>query len=227
MDLKDKVAVITGAGSGLGKALAETFAKEGARLVLNDRSADALRGAAEPLGAASLAGDVADEAAVRALGDLAIRTYGRIDIWVNNAGIWTPHVSVEEQDPARMHAMMEVNFFGTFYGSRTAVAAMRKQGSGTIVNILSIRVIDNHAGCSGYTASKAAADGFTKTLRLEVAPAGIAVVGVYSERIQTNLFEGETQADYDTYMKPSFVAGRIVENLKRDVPESDLIIRRS
>ena len=134
---------------------------------------------------------------------------------------------IEELDAMRVHNMMEVNLFGTFYGSRAALRHMQKQGNGgTIVNILSTRSLDARAGQAGYTASKFAASGFTKALRLEATPYGIKVIAVYSGGMKTALFDKKRPADYGEFMEPADVARRIKENLERETPEEEMILKR-
>ncbi|HDY73199.1 MAG TPA: SDR family oxidoreductase [Candidatus Jorgensenbacteria bacterium] len=226
MELKDKVVVITGASKGLGRELAQTFTKEGAKVVISARSEKELQEVAEELGALAIAADVTKENDVESLARDVVREYGRIDIWINNAGAWIPHGPIEELDMKRVHDMMEVNLFGTMYGSRVALIQMRKQNGGMIINILSTSALEGRSGSSGYCASKYAAVGFTKSLRKETKDSGITVISIYPGGMQTNLFDEEKPEDIDKYMQPSFVVERIVQNLQQREPKEELIIRR-
>lgn len=224
MVLENKVVVITGAARGLGRSLAEAFWRKNAKLVLADCDEEKLRKTAALFEAIMVLADVRDEKQVQSLAEAALENFGEINIWVNNAGIWTPHSPVLQQDIERLRQMMEVNFFGLVYGSREAVRVMQDKG-GVIVQIISIRALDPRPNETGYVASKFAADGFTKSLRLELKPKNILVVGVYPAGIQTNLFGDNLPEEYSSYMKPEYVAKLIVENLEKDIPEEELIIK--
>jgi len=226
MDLRNKVVVITGASRGLGRALARACAREGANVVVSAREKVELTKVAEELCATPVVADVTREAQVRRLAKDAVKKFGRIDVWVNNAGVWMPHAAAEEIDMRRVHEMMEVNFFGLAYGSRETLREMKKRGSGVIVNILSVRAMDPRVNEAGYVATKFAADGFTKVLRLEAEPAGVAVIAVYPGGMQTDLFRENKPENYSQYMGPAVVAQRVVDNLTRDTPERELVIKR-
>lgn len=227
MDLREKVVVITGASRGLGRALALALAKEGARLVLANRREDELADVASETSGIVVVTDVSDEEQVHKLANTTIETYGRIDIWINNAGIWMPHVTVEQLDWKRVHELFEVNVFGLMYGSREALVQMKKQGGGTIINITSIRGIDPKPNEAGYTASKYAATGFTKCLRLEAEPHGIRVFGVYPGGMKTHLFDEAPREEYDQFMDPADVATNIIAHIKDEHTDLDLILKRT
>ena len=140
MDLKNKIVVITGASSGLGRELARVFSKEGSKLVLGSRTQEELEVVAKEVGAISVVVDVKNEDQVKTLAKTALDKFGRIDVWVNNAGIRIPLATLEEMDMKRAHEMMEVNLFGTMYGAKAALGQMRKQKSGTIVNLSLIHI---------------------------------------------------------------------------------------
>jgi short-subunit dehydrogenase len=92
---------------------------------------------------------------------------------------------------------------------------------------LSTSALEGRPGSSGYCASKWAAVGFTKSLRLEVESAGIKVLAIYPGGMKTNLFDEEKSKNYESYMEPDFVAGKIIENLKKESPEEELVLRRT
>ncbi len=225
MTIKDKVVVITGASRGLGKALAALFADEGAKLVLSSRPGEELEKAGRELGAEVFPADVTKEEEIKKLADFTLEKFGRIDVWVNNAGIWMPHAPIEKMDLKRVHEMIEVNLFGTIYGSKAALIQMKKQRSGTIINIISVSALEGRPGSSGYCASKYATVGFTKSLRLEVKQDNIKVLAVYPDKMKTNLFDKKKPENYGGFMSPEFVAETVVKNFKKDSPEEKLIIR--
>ena len=226
MEIKDKVVVITGSSKGLGKSLAYAFTEKGAKVVVNARNKNELIEVASDIGALPVVADVTKEKEVLVLADAVIDKYGRIDIWINNAGIWMPHVPIEEMDWKRVHELMEVNLFGTIYGSKAALVQMRKQGSGVIVNIISTSGLQGRPDSSGYCASKYAARGFTESLRVEAKNSNIKVIAVYPGGMKTHLFDEKKPDDIDKYMEPEFVADKIIQNLMQENPKEELIVRR-
>ena len=226
MELKNKVIVITGASKGLGKNLSQAFVAHGATVVMSGREQVSLEAAATAMEATAIAADVTKPEQVSNVAAEVIKKFGRIDIWINNAGIWFAHEPIEEIDWRRAHELFEVNFFGLVYGSQEAMLQMRKQGGGTIVNILSSSALDGRPLSSAYCASKFAADGFTKTLRYETEHDSITVIGVYPGGIKTELFHSNVPQDYDAYMEPHDVVSKIIGNLLQEKPELSLVIRR-
>jgi len=227
MTLSNKIIVITGASKGLGQALALALAKEKAKLVLSSHAKKELAKVSQQTGALAMSADVTKESQVKALAKKAVKKFGRLDIWINNAGIWLPQAPVEKLNTQRVKKMVEVNLFGTIYGSKAALIQMKKQKSGgTIINILSTSALNGRAGSSGYCASKYGATGFTNSLRLETAATPVRVISVYPGGMQTHFFDEKKPADYHQYMIPTFVAGKIVENLKKSKPKEELMIKR-
>ena len=179
MKLKDKVALVTGAGSGLGRAIALAFAREGAKLVVNDISEE--RAAAtvadiEALGgqAIAIAADVSDSQQVKDMFARAVEEYATVDILVNNAGLLQPGeiANIEDEQWRRMIA---VHLDGTFYCTREAVRVMEAKGSGKIVNMASIAGIAGLGMASHYSAAKGGIIGFTKAAARELIGKGIYV----------------------------------------------------
>lgn len=227
MTLKGKIAVITGGSRGLGKELALALFGRGSYVTISGRSEEELRSVNQPGDFFVVPADVTREDEVRHVADAVLEKFGRIDIWINNAGLWIPHAPLETMDMDRVHDMVEVNLFGTMYGARAALAAMRRQGSGVIVNILSTSALEGRRNSSGYCASKFAAVGFTKSLRKETEGTDVIILGVYPGGMRTHLFDEQKPADYGEYMVPREVAEQIVRNLEAEQPEEELIIRRS
>lgn len=224
--MKDKVIVITGASKGLGRAMAQILASKGAQVVISGRDAQDLAQLSKEIGATAIVADVTREDQVSELAARTVAASGRIDIWINNAGVWLPRASIEDTDMKRAHDMLEVNLFGTVYGSRAALIQMKKQGQGMIVNILSTSALQGRPNSALYSASKHAAKGFTDSLREEVKGQGISVIGVCPGGIQTHLFDEKKPEDFDEFMTPEFVAQKIVENLESSVPETEMVIKR-
>lgn len=215
MELKDKVIVITGAANGLGKYMADEFAEAGAKVVTAD--------IAEPFVVKT---DVRKEEDIQSLVQKTLAQYGRIDIWVNNAGIQIRPTPVESLDIAEAKNLFEVNLFGTMLGCKHAVGVMKKQGEGAIVNMMSTAALEGKKEIAAYSASKHAINGFTKSLRAELEGSNIKVYSIFPGGVQTGIYKDFKPLDFDKYMDPHEAAQKIVANLVQDVPEEELIIRR-
>ncbi len=225
MELENKVVVITGGTRGLGRALAASFEKENSRVIVCAKNENEIK-KIQKEGILGIKADVTKENELKNLIEIVKTKFGQLDIWINNAGIWLPHSPVEEVDWGRAHNLIEVNLFGTVYGSKIALIQMKKQGFGSIINILSTSALEGRAGSSAYCASKYAATGFTKSLRKEVEKTNINIISIYPGGMRTNLFNEKKPENYNAYMDPSFVANKIIENLKKEKPEEELIIKR-
>jgi NAD(P)-dependent dehydrogenase (short-subunit alcohol dehydrogenase family) len=219
MDLKDKVVVITGGSKGLGKALALGFLKDGSRVVVCSKNEEELKNLGNEI--VGIKADVTKENELQALALKVVNDFGKIDVWVNNAGIWLPHKPIEETDWKRAHDLIEVNLFGMVYGSKISLAQMRKQDFGTIVNIISTSGLNGKVNETAYCASKFAASGFTRSLAKEVDGEKIKVLGVYPGRMRTNLFDESKPQNYDELMDPNFVAEKIINNFKKIIWQSE------
>jgi 3-oxoacyl-[acyl-carrier protein] reductase len=198
MDFKDKVALVTGGSRGIGRAIAERLAREGAKIVLGDISPSVEQSAKEisetyKVDAIGVVGSVAVEADVKNLFKKIEDKFGRLDICVNNAGIsingLTMRMSAEDFDK-----IMNINLRSVFLVSKEAALVMMKQKYGRIVNIASIVGIRGNAGQPGYASSKAAIIGLTKTLAAEIASRNITVNAVAPGFIQTEM-TGELSED--------------------------------
>jgi 3alpha(or 20beta)-hydroxysteroid dehydrogenase len=184
--LADKVAIVTGAASGLGKAQAQRFVAEGARVAVADIDEAAGRGVAAELGDAAVftALDVTiPDAWADAVQSVESR-WGRVDILVNNAG--AAAVGPIDGLPLSDHQrLIEVNLNGAYYGTRAVAKIMRAQGAGSIINISSIDGLVGIAGLSTYSITKSALTGLTQSSAVELGPSGIRVNAVYPGIIDT------------------------------------------
>lgn len=187
--LRDAVAIVTGAGSGIGRATALCFAAEGASVVVNDVRADAAESVAKQIATAggeaeSFPADVSDRARVDALVHRAVERYGRLDVMVNNAAAPLPG-SVAETSDEDWRAVQSVTLDGTFYGLRAALAVMLRQGRGSIINVSSGAALGGEPGLAAYAAAKAAIVNLTKTAAVENGPNGIRVNAILPGPIET------------------------------------------
>jgi len=177
--LRDKVAVVTGAGSGIGEASALLFAAEGAAVVVNDldgsraeQTADRIR--AEGGRALAAEGDVSERALVQALVDEASKSFGGIDVMFNNAAVSVPGLVCELSDED-WRRQQQVVLDSVFYGIQCATAVMRERGGGSILSTSSGAGIGGEPGLGAYAANKAAVINLTQTAAQELAPVGIRV----------------------------------------------------
>lgn len=180
MILKDKVAVVTGAGRGIGRAIAIRLAQEGSAVFLAARTREQIEAVAVELNsaghkAAAIAADVSKESDCQAIVREARKHFGRIDILVNNAGVLGPVKAVEEISPQQWDDVIAVNLRGPFLLSRLVLPEMYQRGSGAIVNISSVAAKGAFQWNSPYAASKAGLVGFTRTLAAEAARKGVRV----------------------------------------------------
>jgi short-subunit dehydrogenase len=225
MNLQNKTVVITGGTKGLGKALACLFLEEKAKVIINARSKKELDQVSKEIGAVPFVGDVDNENDMKKLAAFVVKKFGQIDIWINNVGIGMGHMPIEKVDAKQAHKVMEVNFFGTFYGSRSAMKYMKEKKQGTIINVLSSRAIVPGPNSIIYSSSKWAARGFTEALRVALKSDKVLVVAAYPSGMKTDFFGKVKPEGYKNYMEPSYVAGKIVQNLKLSKPKEEVIIK--
>ena len=197
--MKDKVVIITGAGSGIGAAAAELFAKEGASLMLTDVQEVKLKevtGAIQQSGgvAAYKVHDISREDQWKTVVDTTIALYGRIDVLINNAGITGNLLSpFEERTVAEFEKVLSVNLTGQFIGMKLAIPYM-KAGS-AIVNVSSIAGITGNAGGNGYTASKGGSRMLSKGAAIDLAAKGIRVNSLHPGFVETPMTRDMKDAD--------------------------------
>jgi meso-butanediol dehydrogenase/(S,S)-butanediol dehydrogenase/diacetyl reductase len=186
--LEGKIAVVTGAASGIGAATARRFVAEGARVLLADVDEDGGAALAAELGerAAFRRVDVTDAAAVEALMQDAVARHGRLDVVFNNAGIGV-YGKTPDLDPALWHHVIDVDLNSVFYGCRAAIPLLRKGGGGAIVNTASISGLFGDYGLSAYSAAKGAVANYTRTLAVDHARENIRVNAVCPGPIATAL----------------------------------------
>lgn len=200
-DIKDKVAIVTGASRGIGQAIAETLAQAGAKVVLSSRKQESLDEVAASIKSAGgeavgIAAHSGNKEALQALVQQTVATYGRLDILVNNAAT-NPHFgTLLDAEDSMWQKTFEVNVFGNIWLTQAAVREMKKVGGGKIINIASVAGINPGNFQGIYSATKAAIISLTKTLAMELGRDNIQVNAVAPGLVQTKfaqvLWENET-----------------------------------
>lgn len=180
MRLEGKTALVTGAGSGIGKAIAETYAREGARVALADINHDAAKVAARAIGnnAIAVRCDVTEKADIAAAVAETLAAFGALDILVNNAGATHVNKPMLEIGEAEYDRIFAVNVKGVFQFCQAVVPHFRSTGGGTIINIGSTAGLRPRPGLSAYNATKGAVHTLTKSLAVELAPDRIRVCAI-------------------------------------------------
>ena len=203
-DLTGKVGIVTGGGSGIGKASALAMARAGTALVIGNR--DAAKGE-EVVGLIQQAGgravfqktDVSKPGDVRGLVERAVKEFGRLDLAFNNAGVDGQQVPLHEQDIEKASFLFDVNIKGVFYSMKYEIEQMLKTGGGSIVNTSSIFGLNGYPGWSLYVATKHAVTGMTKAAALDYAQQNVRVNAVGPGPVKTPLLHKGTGGDPHSY----------------------------
>ncbi len=211
MRLKDKVAIVTGSGRGIGEGIALRFAEEGARLIVNDvneadsrRTVETIKGIGGK--AVAVIGSVSSREVAQKIVDTALQEFGTVDILVNNAGI-TRDAVLHKMTDEQWDQVIDVNLKGVFLCTQCAALVMREKGYGKIINLSSVMWRGN-PGQFNYSASKAGVIGMTKTAAKELAPKGINVNAIAPGLIWTDILKST----------PASVLERLQKNLASVVP---------
>jgi len=214
IDLKGRVAVVTGGAQGIGRAIAERLLASGAAVAIWDRDLDlasracgelSRAGAAKPVGC-----DVRNLSAVEDAREITLKVFGQIDVLVNNAGIAGPNMATWDYPIAAWEEVLDINLTGTFLCCRAMVPAMIARGYGRIVNIASIAGKEGNPNACAYSASKAGVIALTKSLAKELAAHDIAVNCITPAAARTAIFAQMTQQHID-FMLSKIPKGRFVE----------------
>jgi 3-oxoacyl-[acyl-carrier protein] reductase len=213
VSLNGQTAIVTGAAKGIGAAIAERLAREGATVALADIDEAGARHQAEAISAASgqafaLSVDVSDPVSAQAMVESVVERTGRLDILVNNAGINGPTVPVVEVSVEEWRRVLSIDLDGVFYCCRAAVPHLVRRGYGRIVNIASIAGKEGNPNHAPYSAAKAGVIGFTKSIGKELATSGVLVNCVAPAIIETDLTRA-VSADIVRYLVGRVPMGRM------------------
>ena len=226
VNLKNKVIVVTGGCQGFGKVLAKFLINEDSLVVISSNEIDSLKESAKELGCDHFLADVTSFDELQKLGEYVFDKYNRIDIWINNAGIQIAPSLVEDVNIKKLHQLFDVNFFGYFYGCQVALSYMKRKNEGLIINVNSTAGLEGKPEISAYSSSKFAIKGLTESIRKELKESPIQVFGVFPGGMKTEIYKEKYPKDIDEYMDVDYAVKKVIDNLKLDKPEIDLIIKR-
>ena len=218
--LTGRRALVTGASSGIGRALAIELARSGVDLVLFARRADRLQEVAAEVArlgrrAICIAGDVTDSSARQRAIDASRTEFGGLDILINNAGIGF-FESVEQTSPEDFRAVLETNLFGVFYCCHEAIPEMRQRGGGYIINISSLAGANPHPRMAAYNASKFGLNGFSEALMQEVRHDNIKVSYIMPGSVNTEFGGDSPSAEKSWQLTPRDIARVVIDLLRHD-----------
>jgi 3-oxoacyl-[acyl-carrier protein] reductase len=221
MDLKNKVAIITGGSKGIGRGIADALVLEGINVVISARQRNEIDETVQKLNtlrtgsAMGIIADVCSYAQVQALFERTVSVFGGIDILINNAGIGI-FGPVEEMAVEDFRAVLETNVFGVFHCCRIAIPLMRARGGGYIINISSLAGVNAHPKMAAYNASKFGLNGFSEALMQEVRHDGIKVSYIMPGSVNTE-FGGDLPDESKAWqLTPADIAKVVIDLLRHD-----------
>ncbi|MDH3611591.1 MAG: SDR family oxidoreductase [Nitrosopumilus sp.] len=230
MDFKDKIVLITGASSGIGRAASVLFAKEGANIILVARSKEKLEEVTEELKKFNVSSlvcecDVSDKSQVKKMCEIVLEKYKSIDILVNNAG-FAIYGSVSNLTIEEIESQMETNYFGMIYCIKNFLPSMIKKKSGHIVNVASVAGSFGLPGIASYCGSKFAMLGFSEGLKHELKETGIGVTVVSPIMVRTNFFDHKSFEKMPKYSPTSLSAETVAKAILRAAksPRLEIIV---
>jgi NAD(P)-dependent dehydrogenase (short-subunit alcohol dehydrogenase family) len=217
MELKDKVVVVTGGASGIGRAMATRFLKEGAgQVVIADLNEDGLKTVADEIGARAITTDVSDENAVINLIRTTEQDYGQIDLLCNNAGIGLG--GGVEVDNAGWEKIWQINVMAHVYAARAALPAMLERGDGYMINTASAAGLLSQVGSAPYAVTKHAAVGFAEWLAISYGDRGLKVSVLCPQAVRTAMTAGAEDgvAAQDGMMEPEVLCDSVMEAINAE-----------
>lgn len=202
-NLQGKKIIITGAGSGIGRALAQRLAAEGATLILNDYKADTLQETADSIteNIETYAFDVSKREAWENFQTTILEKHEHVDVIINNAGVALGELSVQETTLEQMEWLMGINYWGVVYGTKCFLPTMKRLPEAAVVNISSVFGIAGIANQSTYCSAKFAVRGFTESLRMEMLDTNVCVTTVHPGGIKTNIVRNALDPNEDRLKK--------------------------
>ncbi len=233
MNLKDKIAVVTGGTKGIGHAVAESLLRAGATVFICARDKSELKLALEKLSAlGKIDGEICDvrsETQVEAMFRECLRVFGAVDILINNAGIGIIGKTVEEMSAEEFEQTLQTNLFGVFYTCHHAIPLIKKRGGGYIINISSLAGQNAHPRMAAYNASKFGLNGFTEAMMQEVRADNIKVSLICPGSVNTNFGGDEASAEKSWQLQPEDIAQTVLDllNMNERALPSKIEIRPS
>jgi NAD(P)-dependent dehydrogenase (short-subunit alcohol dehydrogenase family) len=221
MDLKNKVAIVTGGTKGIGRAIADALLQEGVSVCVSARHVGVIGSSSTNLGRLTGSREIMFPCNVRnyehvtGLIGYTVKELGGIDILINNAGIGN-FATVEQTSPEDFRAVLETNLFGVFHCCHAAIPEMKKRGGGYIINISSLAGVNAHPGMAAYNASKFGLNGFSEALMQEVRHDNIKVSYIMPGSVNTE-FGGDSPSDEKSWqLTPQDIARVVIDLLHHD-----------
>jgi NAD(P)-dependent dehydrogenase (short-subunit alcohol dehydrogenase family) len=221
MELKGKVAIVTGGTKGIGRGIAEALVREGVNVCISARSRSEIDQTLEALcalkagNATGIVSDVCNYSQVKPLFELTVSQFGGLDILINNAGIGL-FQTVEEMTPEDFRSVIETNLFGVFYCCHEAIPLMKQRGGGYIINMSSLAGVNAHPKMAAYNASKFGLNGFSEALMQEVRHDNIKVSYIMPGSVNTEFGGDEPGADQAWQLQPSDIGKVVLDLLHND-----------
>jgi NAD(P)-dependent dehydrogenase (short-subunit alcohol dehydrogenase family) len=224
MHLKGKTVVVTGSGNGIGEAFARRFTAEGANVVVTDIEAEAVARVAGDIGSVGLAADITVEDNVRAVADLARKTYGEIDIWFSNAGYSGPPQPGDLQDNAIWDMTWHLHVMSHVYATRAVLPAMLARGEGYLVNTASSVALSTQADKLTYSVTKHAALALAEWLALHYRPKGVRVSCFCPGPMMTRMLRSNGFADDHPAMASALTPEQVADVLVKGIEAEKFLI---